>query len=59
MTCDPNYCLMYTGVDKRKRAMEGMAILMEESYRQKVIEWKPVNSRIIRFSMEIKEKIFL
>jgi hypothetical protein len=58
-TPDHNYVFLYSGIDNRLRAKEGDGIVMEEGYRQNVVEWEPANSRIIRINMELEEKISL
>jgi hypothetical protein len=49
---------LYSGTDKKVRAKQkGVGIVMEQGYRQKVVEWEPVNSRIIRINMKLEQKI--
>jgi hypothetical protein len=54
-----NYTLRYSGVGKDSRAKEGVGILMSPEMNERVTNWEPINSRIIRVDIELEEKVSL
>ena len=51
-----NYILLYSGMEKHKRAKAGVAIVIRKHLGNKIKCWNPVNERIITTEIEIGSK---
>lgn len=56
---DKGYVMRYSGVSRKVRAKEGVAIIMSEEVESKVIEWEPISSRLITVDVKLEERITL
>ena len=50
-----NFTLRYSG-RKEGRAKQGVGFITSEEMEKRVVEWKPVNSRIITITLELDKK---
>jgi hypothetical protein len=53
-TLEKGSVLRYLGVEKRRRAKDGVGIIMDETTDKNVIKWTPMNSRIIRVDLHLE-----
>ncbi|XP_039290252.1 craniofacial development protein 2-like [Nilaparvata lugens] len=54
---DGGYCLRYSGVDKTRRAGEGVGVVVSGEMEGKVTGWKAVSSRIMYVDLEMEETV--
>jgi hypothetical protein len=51
-----DFVLRYSGVDKRSRAKQGVEIIVCGDINPKLINWKPINPRMISTDIELEER---
>lgn len=59
LAMDKDYTLRYSGVNKDRRAKEGVGVILNRYISDKVLFWEPINSRIIRVDIDLEETVSL
>ncbi|XP_022191946.2 craniofacial development protein 2-like [Nilaparvata lugens] len=59
MALDKGYTFLYSGVEMKARAKEGVGIILSDECQRKMVSWTAVNSRIISADLEFAERVSL
>lgn len=51
------FTMRYSGIDLNTRAKHGVAIITNKEVESNVIDWKPINSRIISVELQLEHKL--